>query len=128
MNADRDLHPLVEEGDAETRLARNREVLRRRLAQAQADQRSGVSGALDELAGASLPFARQAVRRHPYTSLTAAALAGVLLVRWKPWRQLGGSVLIGWLARQALSAPARGHALNWLLTAARAKRKSNPPV
>ena len=36
-------------------------------------------------------------------SLTAAALAGVWLVRRKPWQALGGSVLAGLLARHALS-------------------------
>lgn len=126
MNAEHDMHSVGAEAgaDAETRLALNREALRRRLAQAQADQRSGVSGALNELASTSLPIARQTVRRHPYASLAAAALAGVLLVRWKPWRRLGRSVLIGWLTRQAL---ARGHVLDWLMAAGRAKRKSNPP-
>lgn len=124
MNAEHDMRAVGQEADAETRLARNREILRRRLAQAQADQRSGVSGALDELASASLPIVRQTVRQHPYTSLIGAALAGALLVRGKPWRRLGGSVLIGWLTRQAL---ARGHALDWLMAAARAKRKSVSP-
>ena len=125
MNAEHDMRAAGEEADAETRLARNRKVLRGRLAQAQADQRSGVSGALDELASASLPIARRTIRRHPYASLVGAALAGMLLARWKPWRRLGGSVLIGWLARQAL---ARGHALDWLMAAARPKRKSNPSL
>ena len=136
MNAERDMRTVGAEAgaaapaDAETRLALNREVLRRRLAQAQADRRSGVPGALNELASVSLPIARQTVRQHPYASLAGAALAGVLLVRWKPWRRLGGSVLIGWLTRQALdlSAPARGHALNWLMATARAKRKPTPTL
>ena len=125
MNAEHDMRAAGEKTDAETRLALNREALRRRLAQAQADQRSSVSGTLNELASASLPIVRQTVRQHPNASLYGAALAGVLLVRWKPWRRLGGSVLIGWLTRQAL---ARGHALNWLMAGARAKHKSNPPV
>lgn len=125
MNAEHDMRAAGEKADAEIRLALNREALRRRLAQAQADQRSSVSGTLNELASASLPMVRQTVRQHPYASLAGAALVGVLLVRWKPWRRLGGSVLIGWLARQAL---ARGHAFNWLMAAARAKHKSNPPV
>ncbi|MBI3431051.1 MAG: hypothetical protein HY018_02415 [Hydrogenophilales bacterium] len=132
MNAEHDVGAeagAAAPADAEARLARNREALRRRLAQTQADQRSGMPGALNELASASVPIVRQAVRQHPYASLTGAALAGALLVRWKPWRRLGGSVLIGWLARQALdlSAPDHGHALSWLLAAARDKQKSNPP-
>lgn len=136
MNTERDMHPATEEAgaaapvDAETRLALNRDVVRHRLAQAQADRRSGVSDTLNELAGAALPIARETVRQHPYASLAGAALAGALLVRLKPWRRLAGSVLAGWLTRQALavSGPARGHALDWLMAAARARRKSTPPV
>jgi ElaB/YqjD/DUF883 family membrane-anchored ribosome-binding protein len=82
--------------DAEDRLEMNREALRLRLEEADEDTVTRIA----RLAG---PLARETVREHPYTSLAAAALVGVWLVRRKPWQALGGSVLAGLLARQALS-------------------------
>lgn len=82
--------------DAESRLEMNREALRQRLEQENGDM-------LTRIAHMAGPLARQTVREHPYASLTAAALAGIWLVRRKPWQALGGSVLAGLLARHALS-------------------------
>lgn len=87
--------------DAESRLEMSREALRRRLEQEQEQEQGGDT--LANIARLAGPIARQTVREHPYASLTAAALAGVWLVRRKPWQALGGSVLAGLLARQALS-------------------------
>lgn len=112
--------------DAETRLKLNRDALRRRLAQMRAESASGQPGALTEFANASLPLARQTVRQHPYASMIGAALAGMILMRWKPWRGLGGSFLMGVLTRQALAASASSAplVLNWLMAAVRTKRKA----
>jgi ElaB/YqjD/DUF883 family membrane-anchored ribosome-binding protein len=82
--------------DAESRLEMHRETLCQRLERENNDTLARIA----RMAG---PLARQTVREHPYTSLAAAALAGVWLVRRKPWRALGGSVLGGLLAHRALS-------------------------
>lgn len=79
--------------DAESRLEMHRETLRQRLERENNDT----------LARIARPLARQTIREHPYASLTAAILAGVWLVRRKPWQALGGSVLGGLLAHHALS-------------------------
>lgn len=88
--------PAAVPADAEGRLERNREALRQRLAQ---EDRAP----LWRIAHIAGPLARQTVREHPYASLAAAALAGVWLVRRRPWQALSGSVLAGMLARHALS-------------------------
>ncbi|OZA11931.1 MAG: hypothetical protein B7X94_04580 [Hydrogenophilales bacterium 17-62-8] len=109
--------------DAEARLERNRAILRQRLERPEARPRDGILG---EMGGIAAPLARQWVRQHPYAGLGGAALAGALLVRWKPWRGLTGSLLAGLLMRKALntSLHSGGHALNWLLDAARNSQSS----
>lgn len=111
--------------DAGQRLALNRTRLYERLAVLKADQPSSTLTMLGNIALASLPFARQAVRKNPYASLGGAALTGMLLMRWKPWRGLGGSFLIGLLVRQALarSASLGGHALSQLWSTTQAGRR-----
>lgn len=106
--------------DAESRLEMNREALRQRL-----EQEDG--GALTRISHMAGPLARQTVREHPYASLTAAALAGVWLVRRKPWQALGGSVLAGLLARHALSLSLSSGS-KWLnrLTTSRSKPGASP--
>lgn len=54
--------------------------------------------------GSNIPVARQRVRQHLYARLSPAVLAGALLIRLKPWAELGGSILVGLLVRQALAA------------------------
>lgn len=107
-------------GDAESRLEMNREALRQRLEQEEGD-------ALTRFTHLAGPLARQTVREHPYASLTAAALAGVWLVRRKPWQALGGSVLAGLLARHALSLSLSSGS-RWLnrLSASRGKPGASP--
>lgn len=111
--------------DAEQRLALNRTRLYERLATLKAEGPSSTLTMLGNLALASLPFARQAVRKNPYASLGGAALTGMMLMRWKPWRGLGGSFLIGLLVRQALarSASAGSHALSRLWSTTQTGRK-----
>lgn len=112
--------PAAAPSDAEGRLEMNREALRRRLEQEEDDT-------LTRLARLAGPLARQTVREHPYASLTAAALAGVWLVRRKPWQAFGGSVLAGLLARHALSLSLSSGG-RWLnrLSASRGKPGARP--
>ena len=104
--------------NAEARLELNRAILRQRIYRPGSKSRDSILG---EMGGIAAPLARQWVRQHPYASLGGAALAGVLLVRWKPWRGLTGSLLAGLIMRKAFnySVDSGGHALNWWLDAAR---------
>lgn len=112
-------------GDAEARLRMNRDILRQRLA---ADTH-GPLASLVGLAQMAAPLARDVVRQHPYASLSGAALAGVWLVRRKPWQALGGSLLVGMLARQAiaLSLSSGGQFINRLAVAAAQRKTSRAP-
>lgn len=103
--------------NAEARLEINRAILRQRLYRPEAKSSDSMLG---EMGGIAAPLARQWVRQHPYASLGGAALAGALLVRWKPWRGLTGSLLAGLIMRKgfASSLHSGGRALNWLLDAA----------
>jgi len=116
--------------DPEDRLALNRAILRQRLAGIQTHRAPGALGALDQLAQAALPLARRLVSENPYASLGGGLLAGMILMYWKPWRSLSGSVLVGLLARQALAlVPSPGaHAFDWLMAAVRAGRKPIHPA
>jgi hypothetical protein len=58
----------------------------------------------------AVPQARDVIRRHPYASLAAAAVAGALVAQRKPWRALRdshvlgrGSHVLGSVARRALA-------------------------
>jgi len=86
--------------NAEARLEVNRAILRQRLYRPEAKPNNRMLG---EMGGIAAPFARQWVRQHPYVSLGGAALAGALLVRWKPWRGLTGSLLAGLVMRKVLN-------------------------
>jgi hypothetical protein len=114
--------------DAESRLETNREILRQRLAQEK--EKKNAFGPFGEAARVAAPLARKLVREHPYASLAGAALAGAWLIRGKPWRALGGSVLASVLARQALSLSlsSGGQLLGRLGAAARARQASHPPL
>ncbi|MDZ7594473.1 MAG: hypothetical protein U0932_07470 [Thiobacillus sp.] len=109
--------------DAETRLQLNREILRQRLVR---EKNDGL-GPIEEVAHMAAPLARQFVRKHPYASLSGAALAGIWLIRRKPWRALGGSLLASLLARQALalSLSSGGQLLKGLTAAARSSHASS---
>ena len=110
--------------DAETRLNQNREILRQRLAQ---EAKGDGFGETEGFAGIAAPLARQFVREHPYASLSGAALAGVWLIRGKPWRALGGSLVAGLLARQALalSLSSGSHLLKGLFAGIRSRQAPN---
>lgn len=112
--------------NAETRLQLKREAMRLRLAQQQDD----ALGQIGVIARMAAPLARQMVRQHPYTTLSGAALIGVLLIRGKPWRALGGSVLAGLLARQALaySLSSGSQLFKQLIASDRAKPASDRPL
>jgi ElaB/YqjD/DUF883 family membrane-anchored ribosome-binding protein len=70
---------------------------------------------------AAAPRARQFVRQHPLASVSVAVLAGVWLVRRKPWRSVGGSLVAGLVVRQAFAlALSSGSALRRRLTAGNA--------
>jgi len=116
--------------DPEDRLALNRAILRQRLARLRDHHAPGALGVLDQLARSALPVARRVVADNPYASLGGGMLAGMILMYWKPWRSLSGSVLVGLLARQVLAlVPSPGaHALDWLMAAARAGRKPIHPA
>lgn len=76
-----------------------------------------------EVVHAAAPRARQFVRQHPLASVSVAVLAGAWLVRRKPWRSVGGSLVAGLVARQALAlALASGSALRRRLTAGNAAK------
>lgn len=45
----------------------------------------------------------EVVHQHPLASVSVAVLAGVWLVRRKPWRSVGGSLVAGLVARQTLA-------------------------
>ncbi|NDP47015.1 MAG: hypothetical protein GZ085_01235 [Sulfuriferula multivorans] len=109
--------------DAETQLEISRAALRQRLERKEADRASAPLGNMGGMVRIATPVARQWVRRHPYASLSAAALTGAALARWKPWRGLGGSLLAGLLARQALtlSLSSGGRVFDWLLDALSSK-------
>ncbi|GEM_PF-1846848 len=111
--------------DAEARLERSRAALRRQLL----EEKSGTkpNNTFGDISGAvklGSPIAREWVRQHPYTSLSAAAMTGLILMRWKPWRGLGSSLVAGLLTRQALSLAlsSRTRALNWVLDSAFKKK------
>ena len=130
MNSEHeDREPVIEAvspgpADSETRLKLNREILRQRLAQ---EKKNDWLGEIDGVARIAVPLARQFVRQHPYASLSGAALTGVWLIRRKPWRALGGSLLAGLLARQALTLSlfSGGQLLRGLTAAARSRQASN---
>lgn len=90
-------------GDVETRLEMSRAMLRHRLLRLRADDQTGIWDHINDVTGQVAPVARQYVRHKPFLSLAAAALAGAFLVRFKPWRALGGPILLGILTRQALA-------------------------
>lgn len=90
-------------GDAETRLEMTRAMLRHRLGEARAAAEASVWDHINEVTSQVAPAARQYVRLNPLVSLSAAALAGAVLIRFKPWRALGGPLLLGILARQAIA-------------------------
>ncbi|MGK2951874.1 MAG: hypothetical protein ACSLEZ_05755 [Thiobacillus sp.] len=65
-----------------------------------------------------------------FPRVAGAAIAGAWLIRGRPWRVLGGSVLVGFLARQALamSLSSGGLLLGRLSTATRSRQASHPPL
>lgn len=77
-----------------------------------------------EVVHATAPRARQFVRQHPLASVSVAVLAGAWLVRRKPWRSVGGSLVAGLVARQALAmALSSGSALRRRLIAGKAANR-----
>jgi ElaB/YqjD/DUF883 family membrane-anchored ribosome-binding protein len=115
--------------DAEVELKRSRAALRNRILpppppNTPADSLSD-AGAIIRSA---TPVAESWVRAHPLASLTAAAATGMVLMRWKPWRGLGSSLVAGFLVRQAMSfaAKSRGRALDWLLNTAFSPKMGKP--
>lgn len=110
--------------EAEARLEKSRAALRRQLRQETLDSKPGALSEFTDAVQLGSPLARDWVRRHPYTSLSAAAMTGLILMRWKPWRGLGTSLVAGLLTRQALSLAlsSRTRALNWLLDSAFKKK------
>ena len=115
--------------NAEVLLENNREIMRQRLLETRARDDASVLGYLGTMTDSAAPAARQWVRQHPYASLSAAALTGALLVRLKPWNALGGSILVGLLARQALAASLShgGQILSlFLKNTTQPKRRPNP--
>jgi len=116
-------------GDAQTRLEMTRAMLRHRLEQVRDGAQSSVWDHINDVTGQVAPVARQYVRRKPIASLSAAALAGAVLVRFKPWRTLGGPLLLGILARQAiaLTVSRSSHILESLLMGAGKPKKTAAP-
>ncbi|MFP5418813.1 MAG: hypothetical protein ACLGHA_06615 [Gammaproteobacteria bacterium] len=108
-------------GDVETRLEMTRALLRHRLEQARIAAQAGVWDHINDVTSQVAPVARRYVRRQPIVSLSAAALAGAVLIRFKPWRMLGGPLLLGILARQmiAMTVARSSHVLESLLMGSR---------
>lgn len=77
-----------------------------------------------EVVHAAAPRAREFVRSHPLASVSVAVLAGAWLVRRKPWRSVGGSLVAGVVARQVLAlALSSGSALRRKRTASDAAKR-----
>jgi ElaB/YqjD/DUF883 family membrane-anchored ribosome-binding protein len=77
-----------------------------------------------EVVDAAAPRAREFVRSHPLASVSVAVLAGAWLVRRKPWRSVGGSLVAGVVARQVLAlALSSGSALRRKRTAGDAAKR-----
>lgn len=113
-------------GDVEARLEMSRAVLRHRLEQARDRAQASIWDHINDVTGQVVPVARQYVRQKPVVSLAAAVLAGVFIMRFKPWRALGGPLLLGMLARQALAITVSrgGHILESLLAGTSKYKKS----
>lgn len=88
----------------EARLELNRARLRHRLLQDEARDQNGVWQHINDVTREVAPVARAYIRSKPALSLAAAAAAGALMVRFKPWRALGGPILLGMVARQIAAA------------------------
>lgn len=85
------------------------------------EEQASADADIAEVVHAAAPRARQFVRRHPLASVSAAMLVGAWLVRRKPWRSVGGSLVAGMVARQAFAlALSSGSALRRRLTAGNA--------
>jgi len=125
MNREYDVHAVEADtsapgpADAESELQFNRGILRQRLVESR--EQSGTLASLVALAEFAAPLARRMVRKHPYSSLTGAALAGAWLAQYRPWRALGGSLLAGALAREAVTL-SLSSGRQWL-----EKRNAEPP-
>lgn len=111
-------------GDVEARLEMNRARLRNRLLKDESGDQTGVWEHINEVTRQVAPVARDYVRRKPAISLAAAAAAGALMVRFKPWRALGGPILLGMVARQIVAATmARSNQILGTLLSARRTRR-----
>jgi hypothetical protein len=77
-----------------------------------------------EVVDAAAPRAHELARSHPLASVSVAVLAGAWLVRRKPWRSVGGSLVAGVVARQVLAlALSSGSALRRKRTAGDAAKR-----
>lgn len=98
--------PHPQANSPEARLAASRAALRRRLGAGYRHPSHGAGGTADEPSIANglmedvvKPATRELVRRHPYAMLAGAACAGAMVVWWRPWRGLAGSLVAGVLVR-----------------------------
>lgn len=115
-------------GDVEARLEMNRARLRHRLVEEQSEAQTSVWDHINQITHDAAPLARQYVRDKPAISLAAAAAAGMLLMRFKPWRALGGPLLLGMLGRHLLVAAVTrgGHLLEAVLAGTTRTKRSQP--
>lgn len=117
--ADEDLNPIRHDSleREENRLNSSRETIRQLLARPQAA--SGSQSASDQgndetpetidswsslLASWVVPAAKESAGRHPYTLLVGSALLGAYFAWSKPLRKVVGSVIVGTIVRNLVSA------------------------
>ena len=101
----------------ENRLNASREALRRRLLESrsqgtQDDKQSGqhedssdtINSWSSLLLSMVAPTAKKTAARHPYTLIAASALIGGYLAWSRPWRKAVGSVVLGVIVRNLVTA------------------------
>lgn len=100
----------------ENRLNASREALRRRLLESrsqdtqdtQSGQHADSSNTINSWSSLLLsmvaPTAKKTAARHPYTLIAASALIGGYLAWSRPWRKAVGSVVLGVIVRNLVTA------------------------
>lgn len=114
--AEEDLNPIRQDSleREEIRLNTSRENIRQLLTRAPASNTDTANSGQEEpdtinswsslFASWFVPAAKDSAGRHPYTLLLGAALAGAFFVRSKPLRKIVGSVIVGTIVRNLVSA------------------------
>lgn len=115
--AEEDLNPIRQDSleREENRLNSSRENIRQLLTRAPTSNSGTTANSEHEepetidswsslLASWVVPAAKDSAGRHPYTLLLGSALAGAYFARSKPLRKIVGSVIVGTIVRNLVSA------------------------